>query len=134
MRKEFDKSISRIREAINTMEFVGRDCTIMRELLACVKHPRSVDDRSYCTVLMLASHACVIVSRYYEDVSQMDVKRNMLQNKLYTPEIGNKLGRLNAARETVVRNVECYQELLAYRCLAVKNICNNVPFKNRYYR
>ena len=134
MRKEFDKSISRIREAINTMEFVNRDCEDMRQLLACLKHPRSVEDRSYCTVLMLASHVCVIVSRYYEDINQMDVKRNMLQNKLYTPEIGNKLGRLQRARDIVERNVETYRQLLTYRCLAVKNICDNVPFKNRYYR
>jgi len=134
MRKEFDKSISRIREAINTMEFVGRDCEDMRQLLACLKHPRSISDRSYCTVVMLASHVCVTVSRYYEDLSQIDVKRNMLQNKLYTPEIGGKLTRLQRARDTVERNVGCYRQLLDYRCLAVKSICDNVPFKNRYYR
>ena len=134
MRKEFDKSISRIRQAINTMEFIGKDCTKMQNLLACLKHPRSVEDRSYCTVLMLASHSCVIVSRYYEDISQMDVKCRMLDAKLYTPEIGSRLNALTSARAVVMRNVEYYEQLLTYRCDTVFNICNNIPFKNRYYR
>lgn len=134
MRKEFNKSLSRIREAINTMEFVGQDCTQMRELLACLKHPRSINDKSYCTVLMLASSVCVTVSRYYEDISQMDIKLNMLQNKLYTPEIGNKITRIRQAKSKVANNAEAYRGLLDYRCALVRNICNNVPFKNRYYR
>lgn len=134
MRKEFNRSVSRIREAISTMEFVGKDCKDMHQLLSCLKHPCSITDKSYCTVVMLVSQTCLIVSRYHEDINQMDVKRNMLQNKLYTPEIGTKLVRLAQAREKVARNLDCYQQLLTFRCETVANICNNVPFKNRYYR
>ncbi|AQT28702.1 hypothetical protein YOLOSWAG_224 [Erwinia phage vB_EamM_Yoloswag] len=134
MKRDFQRSVMRIQEAVNILEYVGHDYEQLQTVSDSLVDPRLIQDKSYCLSVMLLSQTAITVARYFESINQLDIKRQMLENKLYTPEIGNKIKRMAEARRTIERNVACYQGLLSYRSNLVLNIVRGVPFENRYFR
>lgn len=134
MLRDYRRSVYRIQEAISLMLCAGQDTTEMESLMLALKKPHQVEDKSYCVTVMLCSHTCLSLARYYDGQRALRNKQRVLIDKFKTPEITLKIKDLEHSDLAVASNIENYSRLLSYRIGIIDAIVQNKQTNNRYYR
>lgn len=134
MHKDFARSVARINDAINTMDFVGVECDLVKSFASRLVSPDQVKCKGYIISVTLASYTCLYVSRYLEDLNQIRIKRTLANRK--ATRVHNQIydQRLDDAESKIRDMLACFMLLLEYRIKLVLDLIQDAPVHNRYYR